>query len=523
MKTVLFGLDGATYTVLDHLLAQGVMPTLAEVLKQGTRAVLRSTPTPLTPQAWTSLATGRGAGHHGITDFIRIEQTPQTVYFRINDSRDIACDTIWRLATRAGKRVTVLNYFGTAPAEPVNGHIIPGWVSPRHLRRLSHPADLFARLQQQLPGFDAKVLGVKEDFEREGLRDMPAERWCPWISGHIERERAWFAILEHLMAVEPSDLTAIVFDGVDKIQHLAYRYLDPALTPATPTPWEAEVIALCRAYFKQIDEFLGRVLARVGRWGRVFIASDHGFTATHEVFYVNKWLHDQGWLRWREAMAEDEHHASFHEHATQFAGAIDLPNTKAYAVLPSCNGLFLNVPPQEYHAFRAELIRQLYSIRGPDGGQVITDIKPREEWFPGSFMNRAPDLTLTLRDHGFISVLNAKAVVVPRPQPAGTHHPDGVLLGVGPGVREGGDAGLLNILDVAPLLLHSLGLEIPSEMEGSFPAAFYEAGYLDSDPPRVLGTPPTTAPVASSTVSEEMDEAEQAVILDRLRSLGYIE
>src|SRR5262249_32946078 len=268
----------------------------------------------------------------------------------------------------------------------------------------------------------------------------------PWIRQHMQREQAWFEILDHLMATEPSDLSAIVFDGVDKIQHLAYRYLDPALVAADPTPWEAEVIALCREYFKQVDDFLGRTLARVGRWGRVFIASDHGFTATHEIVYINKWLHDQGWLRWRGAMAEDEHHASFHEDATQFAASFDLPNTKAYALLPSSNGIYLNVLPAEYGPFCAELIQRLADLPAADGQPVVTEVKKREEWFAGPFLERAPDLTLTLRDHGFLSVLNAKAAVVPRPTPAGTHHPDGVLLGCGPGVKEGADAGRANIL-----------------------------------------------------------------------------
>ncbi len=528
MKTVLFGLDGATFTVLNQLVAEGVMPHLGEFMRRGTRAVLQSTPTPITPQAWTSLATGRSAGYHGIFDFIRPESGHQAVYFRVNTARDNHCETIWRYSSRHGKRVTVLNYYGTSPPEPLHGHSIPGFVSGRHLRRASYPPDLCTRLREAA-GVDVKQLGVEEDFEREALRDMPPERWCPWIRHHLERERVWFEVMDHLMTHEPSDLIAIVFDGVDKIQHLAYRYLDPALVPAHPTPWEIEVINLCRSYFGQIDAFLGRTLERVGPWGRVFIASDHGFTATRETVYINKWLEEQGLLAWREAQATDADNANFSENLTRFAGAIDLARTRAYALLPSCNGIFLVVPPAEYEGFREDLVRRLYQIQGPDGGQVITAVRRREEIFPGPFMKAAPDLTLTLRDHGFISVLNGRAVVVPRPQPVGTHHPHGVLLGVGPGIRPGRDAGLLNILDMTPLLVHSLGLEIPAEMEGKFPAALYEPSYLDSDPPRVGGrvaVPPDatlgTAP-ANGNGQTDMDAAEEAILLDRLRSLGYIE
>ena len=103
MKTVLFGLDGATYTVLDELVGKGLMPNLAEFQRTGARAILESTPLPLTPQAWTSLATGRSAGHHGIHDFVRLVDSSRTLYYRLNDSRDNHCETVWKYASRHGK------------------------------------------------------------------------------------------------------------------------------------------------------------------------------------------------------------------------------------------------------------------------------------------------------------------------------------------------------------------------------------------------------------------------------------
>ncbi len=276
------------------------MPNLAAFQDEGCKGTLLSTPHPLTPQAWTTLATGRSAGHHGIHDFLRPETKAGGVFWRVNDARDIHCQTIWQHASRQGKRVTVLNYYGTSPPLPIQGHSIPAFVTGRHLRRSSYPADILGRLQG-LEGFDVNIIGLDADKEVEALQDMEPDRWCGWIEHHIRRERAWFAALEHLMMHEPSDLTAIVFDGVDRIQHLAFRFLDPALIPQDPTPWEAEVIALCRAYFRQIDDFLGRTVRILGDSGRVFIASDHGFTASRDIVYINKWLAEQGWLHWRAA------------------------------------------------------------------------------------------------------------------------------------------------------------------------------------------------------------------------------
>ncbi len=58
-RTLLIGLDGASFSILDPLVRQGVMAFLQGLLGSGTRATLTSVVPPLTPPAWTSLMTGR--------------------------------------------------------------------------------------------------------------------------------------------------------------------------------------------------------------------------------------------------------------------------------------------------------------------------------------------------------------------------------------------------------------------------------------------------------------------------------
>jgi len=525
VRTILFGLDGATFTVLDHMMAEGIMPNLKAFCQTGVRAKLRSTTLPMTPQAWTSMATGRGMGHHGINDFVRIEIRDDSVYAKYNTSTDIKCDTIWKYASRNDRRVTVLNYIGLAPPEPINGHSIPGFVPSRHLRRSSFPADLFNRLKEA-EKFNIRLMGLELDFEKKALSQMPDEQWLPWIEHHIAREEAWFGTLEHLMINEPSDLTAIVFDGVDKIQHLAYRFLGPECLPADPTPWQSEVMQRCRDYFQQVDGYLGRTRELLGEEGRIFIASDHGFSASTEIFYVNKFLHDEGLLVWKEQPKGDENETIFVDKLQNHLDLIDIKRTKAFALTPSSNGIFINVPPEEYDEFRGQLIDKLFQIKGPDGGQVVTEAKTREEGFPGPYENHAPDLTLTLRDFGVISVLNASDVVIPRSQPWGTHHPDGVLMASGPGLRSGVEVERRDIVEVTSLLAHSLSLAIPADYEGEFPESFYEADYLADDPPRIGDS--AECPISQDAdggddSGEEFSEEDEAIVLQRLRSLGYIE
>jgi hypothetical protein len=237
-------------------------------------------------------------------------------------------------------------------------------------------------------------------------------------------------------------------------------------------------------------------------------------------------------MRWRAEMDRDDGAAIVARRLTRHLDKYDWPNTRAFALSPSSNGIFIaNVPPAEYQEFRERLITALLEIRAGDGGRVVTEIKKREEWFPGPYMERAPDLTLTLRDRGFVSVLHGRDVVVPRRQPAGTHHPDGVLIAAGPGLRRGERAERRSILDVAPLLVHSLGLPIPADYEGAFPETFYEPAALAADPPRreraaadqAAAAPAKGAPPEPAADTGGLDAEDDAVIYDRLKSLGYIE
>jgi predicted AlkP superfamily phosphohydrolase/phosphomutase len=69
--TLLLGLDGATFTVLDPYMERGVMPFMLSLCAGGTRAPLRTIMPPLTPPAWTSLMTGKRPGQHGVLDFFQ--------------------------------------------------------------------------------------------------------------------------------------------------------------------------------------------------------------------------------------------------------------------------------------------------------------------------------------------------------------------------------------------------------------------------------------------------------------------
>src|SRR5262249_53902134 len=302
---VWFGLAGATFTVLAPLMRSGVMPTLRELADRGCRAPLRTVMPPLTPPGWTSLVTGRRPGRHGVFDFFRKEST-DSEYFRLTTSRDVDTDTIWSLASRHGKRVVALNFPVMFPPPAVNGYVVPGgWMPWRQLRLGGHPQGLFNGLRE-LPSFNPRELTLDMALEAKTVEGCPEEEYADWVELHVRREERWFEVARHLLRREPVDLAGVVFDGVDKLQHLCWRFLDPALDTADPSvrvreTWVREMRARCERYFRRLDDILAGMLDLAGPETTVIVASDHGFGPTSEVFYVNSWLEREGFLGWADA------------------------------------------------------------------------------------------------------------------------------------------------------------------------------------------------------------------------------
>ena len=532
-KTLLIGLDGATFTVLDPLMERGVMPFLRELVAGGVRAELRTIMPPLTPPAWTSLMTGKRPGQHGVFDFFQ-KESPDSEYFHFASSQDVRSATIWSIASEHGKRVVSLNFPLMFPPPAVEGYVVPGgWMPWRQLRLGCHPPGLFDRLKT-LPSFDPKEMALDMKLEAKAIEGCEAEEYADWIRLHSRREERWFEIVRYLVEhEEPADLVAVMFDGPDKLQHLCWRFLDPAFRPAEPTPWEAEIVALCEDYFRRLDGIVRELVELAGPDPTVVLASDHGFGPTWDVLYLNQWLEEHGYLVWADeapAEASEVPQVGFAQ-MTRHVFELDWSRTLAYAATPSSQGIHVvraaegrePMSDAEYERLTAEIAEGLLEVRHPESGRRIVDhVQRRRETFAGPFEELAPDLSLVLNDGAAISILRSDTLVRTRPEPSGNHRPEGIFLATGPGIRTGETADELSIVDVAPLVLYSLDVPVALDMAGQVPEHVLEPGVLERRPPRYVAGPAAEPPVPSAG-EVAYDSEDEATILNRLRALGYVE
>jgi predicted AlkP superfamily phosphohydrolase/phosphomutase len=278
---------------------------------------------------------------------------------------------------------------------------------------------------------------------------------------------------------------------------------------------------------------LAELVTRAGPEATVVLASDHGFGPTRDVFHVNSWLERHGYLAWADggdASAADDTAVGFAE-MTRHVHALDWSRTRAYAATPSSQGINIvprvpgtddPLPPAARRRITAELVEALRDVRrAHDGGPLIAEVWTREEAFAGPYEELAPDLSLVLADGGTISILPSDALVARRPEPRGHHRWEGIFMASGPGIRAGARVAELSIVDVAPFVLHRLGLPVPDDMAGRVPVEVLEPDALLRRPPRRAPAPAIPGVRADGGLVFEPDE--QAAVLARLRALGYVE
>jgi predicted AlkP superfamily phosphohydrolase/phosphomutase len=265
-KVVLLGIDGMDLRLLDRMVAAKQMPNFARLYREGAVGPISTFEagfSPLSPRIWTSFATGKLPAEHGITAFVYTNDAGTRLLF---SSRQRKAAAVWEIASAAGKRVGVVNWWVSYPAEAVNGFVVSDRYHENWARRsasfykselkredeqLVYPPALAAKL-------DAAVVEARQDAE------------SPDAAEKIDRsilELAYTAT-----AAYPVDLLLVYTRALDELSHLRWHTHEPRT--GEPPPKQDEITE----YMRRLDAMLGEFTARlVGPHDHLVILSDHGF------------------------------------------------------------------------------------------------------------------------------------------------------------------------------------------------------------------------------------------------------
>jgi len=534
-KTIIVGIDGATFDLIGPWMEDGTLPVMAEVRDGGASGILTSTTPPFSAPAWTSAVTGVNPGQHGIYDFFRLD----TYEYRMITSACRRAPAIWNVLDHLGKRSIVVAVPGTYPPEPINGVMITGLLTPSRSTDFIHPPEL-----------------------RQGLEDFEIETWWDQLSLSVyssynpervleillARTEAKIKLLHRLMREREWDLAMVVLRGTDYIQHFLWK--------------ERELI---RRLFKRIDALIGGLMKSYPQ-AMLVILSDHGFQPVERYFYVNNLLYDAGLLSTTrhprlnrqffslrlgkqlgqflshflplDKLVRGDWFSRLFTSTAANTSYIDFAHTQAYCHSGTSRGIRINlkgreiqgtVSPRDYERVREEVAQLLQEVRDPETGKrIVRQVLWPEEIY-GLRDDRSADLLFELEPgYGALELVMPTESVVDSFRSldrelkfaaptdefefSGDHAPEGILLMKGERIRPGVRLRGARIVDVMPTVLHGMGLPLPEGLDGK---VLREALI---DPGEVKYFSPQAWRAEGRSLSEEEEEE----LRSRLQGLGYL-
>lgn len=340
---LVFGIDGATWDVIDPLIEAGELPNLAALKAKSLHGVLESELPANSPVVWSTIFTGVGPPQHGVRDWAR----SQSVHRRVK--------ALWDVSSESGVVTHVHNVPASWPPVAIHGNMLSGFplsgstigsgtgeVLDLSAERDAWPASATDNLAAIEAASAGLAVGAWSDWldgveappahsgpmrrgrfrikrisdtrlyvspiyrsdagliysypsayqaevsERLGAAYVPEG---PGWSKHAEEDTVSF-LYEHLVQVaelqtraalfsteEPWQLLIYVSTLVDRTSHPYWPFLRPADYPALD-PAMADLYAeTVLDAYRETDAQLGRFLAAIPDDAYVVLASDHGFAS----------------------------------------------------------------------------------------------------------------------------------------------------------------------------------------------------------------------------------------------------
>lgn len=441
MKTLIIGLDGASWDFLDSMIEDGKLSNIKELIDNGVSGDLESCTPPITVPAWKVISTGLAPSQLGVLGwqkFYEDTKTFQTVNSSIFSGKDF-----WEFLD---ENTGVINLPGTYPAYPIDGFMVSG-ILAKDMERAVYPEELEETLQDQDYTLDHTPFQNDEDAAFEGVKKQVADR---------------FDLA--LQKQDDVDVMFVTIQSCDHVQHFMYNRME------------------LEELWQEIDQHIGELVEKTAP-RNVFLISDHGFQEVETFFYLNNWLEQEGYLHLDETAGEqilnvDKIRGPLYTvmektglmpiarkilplsvrnklpnkdgriRTSGLQNKIDWKKTRAY------KGSTLWVQEDET---KQEILESIQNIAHPETGeQIITGYQEVDD--TNIHLDAVPGIGLRgktaeniLWDH--------------EPFMEGVHQRYGIFIANGEDIRTG-DIEPLHLLDITPTLLHLHGNSIPDNRTG---------------------------------------------------------
>ncbi|MFB6195504.1 MAG: alkaline phosphatase family protein [Haloplanus sp.] len=506
MTTIVLGLDGANWPLIEPWIDDGTLPNIDRLRENGLWGVSESVLPPVTCPNWKCYASSRSPGAHDVYWWDTIDKT--TFEVEMPDSRSFSAPELWDYLDDAGYTVGVMNLPMSYPPRPVDGFVIAGGPQTEE-SGYTYPESLQTELERR----DGYRVHPESMVSADGHRGV--EETLTLIQTRFETA-------ERLLSERDLDFFHLTIFYNNVLQHHF---------------WNGEPV---KRAWKIIDEHVGRLLDEAET---LVLMSDHGCTEIETVFYVNEWLEREGYLSLDSSLADylmrigvtqervgtyvsrlgfkdvvDEFVPDWlvrrfpHDDGIKHQGKFAKVDFEESVAIGSGQGLvYLLEPPSSprYESVRDEIVEGLSKVTTPKGTSVATAIHRGEELYPDGDPKYRPDIVFQQRAgvHAYGAVGYGQVMDEPQHWRA-ENVPAGLFLAFGERVAAG-RLDPISILDIAPTVLYAMGESIPRDFEGDPVEAAHvargEPTYREPLPPRGAESGPTET------------------VRTRLADIGYLE
>lgn len=425
------------------------MPFVRQLMRRGSWGEMESCHPPITVPAWAVMATGRPPSELGLYGF---RHRGADLYRGISlpTSGSISAKAIWDYVGDSGGRVAVLGVPPGHPPRAVNGNWLSCFLTP-HQTAYASPRDFADKIESWLGGpplFDAEFR--KEDRDRT-------------LEQIYEVTRHKFEIARRCLQGNDWQMAMFVDIAPDRLHHAFWKYFDPNHSGYQKGHRYADVIP---RYYQYMDSCLKDLFEGLPPDTVTLIVSDHGSKGMAGCFCVNEWLYREGFLKLKEYPTTVRPIEKCD---------VDWSKTVAWGWGGYYARIFINrrgrepqgvVSASDYESVRQSLREKLRDVCGPHGEKWDNNVVLSEPSWRGD----PPDLmvyfdNLCQRSAGTLGHKTLYLAENDTGPDDAVHAQNGIFLLNGPGVTPSGRT-QINILDVAPTVLKTLGLPVPSGLAG---------------------------------------------------------